>query len=347
MKRLSGKKYEKYIRHEKYKERKLLNNSAKNNIKKQFPENIDIFDRNFISLIEDIVSDSSSDSNLIELDCRHIKDFMPYNLLYTKQYFVKQDVSLRRVFLPRDSVLAQLFKFLNFNNGKALNKTGHSLQPLNQTREYQQGTEFITNNKHNFENCQQVQISQINDIIDKIIFLEERLNTQNRIFTQDNKIHPVRTIFHEVIANVKDHAYEANEANKPVEIYIGSDSEEKIWIMATDKGKTIPVTIKDKANQGFSGFEKIINSIKDGVNDGKLIQAATKKNLSSLDDNIGRGKGLTTIIEKTKTINNSRLVIYSNMGAYFFPENKVKTLPFSFSGTLIYWEYKHPKETNN
>ena len=183
----------------------------------------------------------------------------------------------------------------------------------------------------------------MHDFIDRVAELDKPLKNKHSILQDERKKQLIANSFKEAIYNIQGHAYLETDIEKRIEIHANFDSEyQHIWIMAIDKGITIPISIKEKAHEGHPRWKKIMNLGAD-IADKELIEIATQENMTSRSEE-GKGQGLFSMKEHTDILNKelsnrASLVIYSGEGAYFYPEERTEKLPIRYDGTIIYWQF--------
>lgn len=168
---------------------------------------------------------------------------------------------------------------------------------------------------------------EIIDIRQKIIdFTCEKLNKNK---TQVNFL---MTMLTEMITNIQDHAYDAENIFEHSWYIFVENSKDKISYTFMDNGLGIPTTIKKKIHEKI--FEKL-----DLDKEYKYIESAVSGlEKRSKTGKTERGNGLPSIYEQYLNKKTNKMVIISNK-AYYIEDNK-KDLKNNLNGTVFYWEIK-------
>ncbi|OTG65940.1 sensor histidine kinase [Acinetobacter silvestris] len=145
----------------------------------------------------------------------------------------------------------------------------------------------------------------------------------------------------EAVSNVLNHAYEKHQRYLGWKISL-KVTKESLSLVITDLGKSIPVTVPDRLDDHMknrlSNLFDFSNFL--GMNDAELIDIASEFRRTSTKEK-HRGKGFGDMLEVCKTVQNSKLIVYSKKGIWMSNGQDFKKLinyKDEIDGTIIFWK---------
>lgn len=118
-----------------------------------------------------------------------------------------------------------------------------------------------------------------------------------------------------------------------------------LHVVFGDLGIGIPVSLPIKKPGWWGSIQKNFGMT---PSDGTVIAEAIAQSRSRTGKSY-RGKGLKQLVEAIESIDNARLVIYSNKGVYTYMKGHPATFNFrdSIYGTVVYWSVPVEQEEIN
>lgn len=147
--------------------------------------------------------------------------------------------------------------------------------------------------------------------------------------------------FTEAMANTHHHAYEGVRPEGEVAQHkeswwaFSQLKDGKLHVVFCDLGIGIPVSLPKKHGKFF---KRIIEKFRGEQNDADIIEEAVTSRRSRTE--LGyRGKGLAQLCDVIEHLDDSKLLIHSNKGAYIYENNASRKICFhhSVGGTIIEW----------
>lgn len=145
----------------------------------------------------------------------------------------------------------------------------------------------------------------------------------------------------EAVSNVLNHAYEKHQRYLGWKVSL-KVTQQHLALVITDLGKSIPVTVPDRIDDHMknrlSNLFDFSNFL--GLDDSQLIDIASEFRRTSTEEK-HRGKGFGDMLEVCKTVENSRLMVYSRKGIWMSNGQDLKRLvnyKDEINGTIIFWK---------